>query len=82
MAENAVEVLFICSWIVACASYGTFSLNITTNPVELWANPTSESRIDKDYFDTHFQPFYRTEQIFIKTVGINPVRNNSYFSKF
>ncbi|KAJ7638597.1 patched family-domain-containing protein [Roridomyces roridus] len=38
---------------------------IETEPVRLWVSPTSESRIQKDYFDQNFGPFYRTEQIFV-----------------
>ncbi|KAJ7667763.1 sterol-sensing domain of SREBP cleavage-activation-domain-containing protein [Mycena polygramma] len=37
---------------------------IETDPVRLWVSPSSESRIQKEYFDEHFGPFYRTEQIF------------------
>jgi Niemann-Pick C1 protein len=51
---------------VAILSYGALSLQITTDPVELWANPTSRSRMEKDYFDEKFSPFFRTNQIFAK----------------
>ena len=53
--------------------YGIKFLNITTDPVELWAAPNSRSRVEKDYFDSHFQPFYRTEQIIITSNGLKPV---------
>lgn len=43
-----------------------FFFKITVDPVELWASPTSQSRQEKDYFDSRFGPFYRTEQIFFK----------------
>uniref|UniRef100_A0A1B0CLS9 SSD domain-containing protein n=2 Tax=Lutzomyia longipalpis TaxID=7200 RepID=A0A1B0CLS9_LUTLO len=39
---------------------------IVTDPVELWANPDSRSRIEKDFFDSRFGAFYRTEQLFLK----------------
>lgn len=42
---------------------------ITTDPVELWASPTSRTRLDKDYFDSNFSPFYRTTQIIIQPKG-------------
>ena len=38
-------------------------LNVTTNPVELWASPQSRSRVERDFFDSKFQPFYRIEQV-------------------
>ncbi|XP_042881418.1 NPC intracellular cholesterol transporter 1-like [Penaeus japonicus] len=50
---------------VAVLSIGIMYLKLTTDPVELWASPTSKSRKDKDYFDSHFAPFYRTTQVII-----------------
>lgn len=47
--------------------YGITCLQITTNPVELWAAPNSRSRKEKDLFDSNFGPFYRIEQIIIKS---------------
>lgn len=41
-------------------------MEVTTDPVELWASPNSRSRREKDYFDSIFGPFYRTAQVFIK----------------
>lgn len=46
---------------------GITELKMTTNPVELWAAPNSRSRIEKDIFDSNFGPFYRIEQIIIKS---------------
>jgi len=53
---------------------GVFVLEITTDPVQLWASPISRSRLEKDYFDSRFRPFYRTEQIFFKAVGMENVK--------
>lgn len=49
-----------------CFSSGILFIKITTDPVNLWAAPNSRARQEKDYFDKHFGPFYRTSQIFIK----------------
>ncbi|KAJ3563392.1 hypothetical protein NP233_g8970 [Leucocoprinus birnbaumii] len=38
---------------------------VETDPVRLWVAPDSESRLQKEYFDTHFGPFYRAQQIFV-----------------
>lgn len=43
--------------------HGIKYLNITTNPVELWASPNSRARVEREYFDTNFEPFYRIEQV-------------------
>lgn len=53
-------------------------IRFTTDPVELWASPTSRSRIEKEYFDSHFEPFYRIEQIIINAINLpNIVHNTS-----
>lgn len=61
--------LIACAIIVMGLSVGIFFMEITTDPVELWAAPHSRSRQEKDYFDNTFGPFYRTAQIFIKPTG-------------
>lgn len=55
--------------VVVCIvlSSGLTRFQITTNPVELWSAPNSRARLEKDYFDSHFGPFYRTEQLIITT---------------
>ncbi|KAF2904777.1 hypothetical protein ILUMI_01402 [Ignelater luminosus] len=77
MATHSVIVLFVTSWIVLGCGYGAIYLDVTTDPVQLWASPASRSRMEKDYFDKYFQPFYRTEQIFIKPVGVEPFWSNA-----
>jgi Niemann-Pick C1 protein len=56
---------------------GIMHLEITTNPVELWASPASRSRVEKEYFDKNFEPFYRTEQIIITARGLPLVYHNT-----
>ncbi|XP_069106918.1 NPC intracellular cholesterol transporter 1-like, partial [Argopecten irradians] len=50
-------------------------LKVTTNPVDLWSAKSSTARTQKEYFDSHFSPFYRTEQLIITRPN-----NNSYVS--
>ncbi|XP_076381020.1 NPC intracellular cholesterol transporter 1 homolog 1b isoform X2 [Megalopta genalis] len=69
--------LFISSYVVLGLSYGITQLIVVSDPIEIWAAPTSRARVEKDYFDSRFQPFYRTEQIYIKSVGIDKVLYNS-----
>lgn len=64
--------------VLSCAaaialSAGMMKLVITTDPVELWASPGSRSRIEKQYFDDNFQPFYRTEMLIIRPVDVQQV---------
>merc|ERR1719174_1123921 len=49
-------------------SSGVIYLQVTTDPIELWASPTSRSRVEKDFFDSTFRPFYRTSQVIIHAV--------------
>jgi Niemann-Pick C1 protein len=44
---------------------GVKFLNITTDPVQLWSAPNSRARLEKNYFDKNFSPFYRTEQVIV-----------------
>ncbi len=42
---------------------------ITTDPVKLWSAPTSRARQEKDYFDQHFGPFYRSEMLIVTAIN-------------
>lgn len=66
VAENPFPVIFACVVIVLGLSCGILMLSVTTDPVELWSPPQSEARLQKNYFDEHFGPFYRTEQLIIQ----------------
>ena len=50
-------------------------LEVTTDPIELWASPTSRSRIERDFYGSNFRPFYRIQQIIIKARNIDNVSN-------
>lgn len=70
MSKHAILVLSISSWIITAMCHGVMYLTITTDPVDLWASPSSQTRIEKDYFESRFQPFYRTEQVCIRAIGL------------
>ncbi|XP_037927352.1 NPC intracellular cholesterol transporter 1 isoform X3 [Teleopsis dalmanni] len=55
---------------VAVLGCGIKYLDITTDPVKLWASPMSRSRVEREYFDSTFQPFFRLEQIIIRAVDL------------
>lgn len=77
MAEKRTKVLIMCTVGVAVLSAGICFLKVTTDPVELWAAKNSQSRQEKEFFDLNFGPFYRTNQVFIKTKGIESVSFNN-----
>uniref|UniRef100_A0A915HZA5 Niemann-Pick C1 N-terminal domain-containing protein n=1 Tax=Romanomermis culicivorax TaxID=13658 RepID=A0A915HZA5_ROMCU len=60
----ALVFLFGLSVSILC-SLGIYHLHITTDPVALWSSPSSQGRMEKDYYDQNFGPFYRTAQIII-----------------
>ncbi|KAM8715427.1 hypothetical protein ACLKA7_002475 [Drosophila subpalustris] len=63
--------------IVVVFGYGITFVQITTDPVKLWASPTSKSRIEREYFDSKFEPFFRIEQIIIKAVDLPYINHNT-----
>jgi Niemann-Pick C1 protein len=63
-------------------NYGWKYFQVETDPVRLWVAPNSQSRIQKDFFDEHFGPFYRPQQIFLTApvTGLSltdPITNSS-----
>lgn len=76
-AENPWRILLLGCVCVASMSYGIKYLNVTTDPVELWAAPDSRSRVEREYFDAHFEPFYRIEQVIIQTKTGKPFSYNT-----
>uniref|UniRef100_A0A8C2X7Y7 Niemann-Pick disease, type C1 n=1 Tax=Cyclopterus lumpus TaxID=8103 RepID=A0A8C2X7Y7_CYCLU len=65
--------------LVAASSGGLFFMRITTDPVELWSSPSSQARQEKDYFDSHFGPFFRTAQLIITTPLTDTFIYSPYF---
>uniref|UniRef100_A0A3B5AAM2 NPC1 like intracellular cholesterol transporter 1 n=1 Tax=Stegastes partitus TaxID=144197 RepID=A0A3B5AAM2_9TELE len=55
--------------VVAVLSAGLKSLELTTDPVELWSAPNSQARQEKNFHDAHFGPFFRTNQLILTAPG-------------
>ncbi|KIX03877.1 uncharacterized protein Z518_07430 [Rhinocladiella mackenziei CBS 650.93] len=51
--------------IIGLLSLGWLRFDVEKDPVRLWVSPTSAAAQDKAFFDTHFGPFYRSEQAFL-----------------
>lgn len=62
-AQKPWFILFLGFCFVVTMGHGIKYINITTNPVELWASPNSRSRVEREFFDSNFEPFYRIEQV-------------------
>ncbi|XP_069696663.1 NPC intracellular cholesterol transporter 1 isoform X2 [Periplaneta americana] len=70
-------VLFLGGCVVVGLGHGIKYMKVTTDPVELWASPNSRSRIEREYFDSNFEPFYRTEQVIIHASGYKSILHNT-----
>ncbi|XP_050549780.1 NPC intracellular cholesterol transporter 1 isoform X2 [Spodoptera frugiperda] len=77
MASRPWLVLFVGLCIVVGLGHGISYMRVTTNPVELWAAPNSRSRIEREYFDSHFEPFYRNEMLIITSKGLPKIEHNT-----
>ncbi|OXB56393.1 hypothetical protein ASZ78_004926 [Callipepla squamata] len=64
-------ILFSVVFIAMCCS-GFVYIKATTNPVDLWSAPSSQARKEKEYFDKHFGPFFRTEQLIVQAPNSHP----------
>lgn len=72
-AKYPVPVIILSVGFALGLSTGILWLDVTTDPIELWASPNSRSRIERKFFDETFRPFYRTEQIIIKAKNLSSV---------
>ena len=73
VARHKIIVMLSSMIIATVFALGMVKMIITTDPVELWAGPNSRSRIEKDFFDSNFRPFYRTEMVIIKAKNLDTV---------
>ncbi|XP_012286776.1 Niemann-Pick C1 protein isoform X2 [Orussus abietinus] len=70
-------ILFLGFLVIVGLGHGIKYMIVTTDPVQLWAAPNSRSRVERTYFDSHFEPFYRNEQIIITAVGLPNIAHNT-----
>ena len=54
---------------IGLLNIGWKNFQVEKDPVRLWVGPDSESKIQKEYFDEHFGPFYRPQQIFVTSAS-------------
>uniref|UniRef100_A0A7N8Y6M3 NPC1-like 1 n=1 Tax=Mastacembelus armatus TaxID=205130 RepID=A0A7N8Y6M3_9TELE len=69
MATYPLIVLLVSFAVVVALSVGIKSIELTTDPVELWSAPSSRARQEKDFHDAHFDPFFRTNQVILTAPG-------------
>ena len=64
-ARNSWIVLMLAALVIAVLNAGWSRFSVEVDPVRLWVPPYSPTKLQKEFFDTTFGPFYRTQQIFI-----------------
>ena len=79
-ATYPITILAIATVVCGAFSAGIIRLEVTTDPIELWAAPDSRARVEKDYFDKNLGPFYRTEQLIITPTNDKQVKANTLLS--
>ncbi|XP_040564653.1 NPC intracellular cholesterol transporter 1 isoform X1 [Lepeophtheirus salmonis] len=75
-SKYAVYVLICNGIIFIVLSSGVFWLKVTSEPIELWSSTNSRSRKEMDFFNEHFEPFFRTSILIIRP------SNESFLQKF
>lgn len=68
-AKRPLTVIFLGLALCLALSSGFFYFKVITDPVELWSPKQSTTRLNKNYFDSHFAPFYRTTQLIIRATN-------------
>lgn len=69
-ASNPFITLMLASIFIAFSNAGWRFFQIEKDPIRLWVSPSSQAKSQKQYFDDHFGPFYRAEQLFITKIPI------------
>lgn len=64
-ARHPYIVILLCIVFTGVCATGISRLVIQQEPEKLWTPPDSRSELDKNYFDEHFGPFFRVEQMII-----------------
>ncbi|XP_034722452.1 NPC1-like intracellular cholesterol transporter 1, partial [Etheostoma cragini] len=69
MASYPLTVLLVSAAVVVVFAAGLKYIVLTTDPVDLWSAPNSRARQEKDFHDSHFGPFFRTNQLILTAPG-------------
>lgn len=69
MARYPMTVILVCLVVVMIFSIGLIYIELTTDPVQLWSAPESRAMHEKAFYDQHFTPFFRTNQLILTAPG-------------
>ena len=82
-AKNPKLTITLVLAIVVILCGGISLLEITINPIKLWAAPNSRARVERRFFESTFRPFFRTEHIIFKHSGneLKPFNHTNLFDQ-
>lgn len=63
-------------------SYNVKYITVITDPVELWSAKNSQHRLEKNYFDENFGPFYRPVQVIVTAKNTEKVNKSTFLIMF
>jgi Niemann-Pick C1 protein len=62
-ANRPLTVNATCLVFTVLCALGMLKVVIETSPQEIWVPPASTTKLEKNYFDDNFNPFFRIEQV-------------------
>uniref|UniRef100_A0ABM0LYJ6 Niemann-Pick C1 protein-like n=1 Tax=Saccoglossus kowalevskii TaxID=10224 RepID=A0ABM0LYJ6_SACKO len=71
VTSHPIKVIAIALIIVIICGLGNIFIVITVDPIDLWVPEDSQCLKEKEYYDTHFQPFWRVSQVIITPTNHN-----------
>ncbi|XP_077864367.1 NPC intracellular cholesterol transporter 1-like [Saccoglossus kowalevskii] len=71
VTSHPIKVIVIALILVTICGLGNMFIVITVDPIDLWVSEDSQCLKEKEYFDTHFQPFWRIAQVIITATEHN-----------
>ena len=80
-AKYPVPVMILSVGFALGLTTGVKWLQVETDPIELWAAPESRSRVEKDFYDQTFRPFYRTAQIIVHAKDLDDFSHVDIFDE-
>ncbi|XP_070621434.1 NPC1-like intracellular cholesterol transporter 1 [Erythrolamprus reginae] len=79
VASHPIKVIILSLAVVAGLSSGLVQMELTTDPLELWASPDSQARQEKALYEKHFGPFFRTNQVILTAKNLSSHVYDSLF---
>lgn len=61
--RHSKSVVFLTVLFTIISSLGLLKLQVETEPLKLWVDPSDQILLQKNYFDSKFEPFYRVTQL-------------------